>query len=103
MKAPKITAATLDAALHSETVRRALRARAGRTLPLIRATAAAAGAPELARTLETTEGTRPGAKATGGVRRPYVRIQAEVTPRMRALDRAAKLPRLKIMRRGAGG
>lgn len=98
----KISDKILDDALHSPAVRGAVRARANALLPRVRAVAYSANAPALARALEVVEGTRPGSKARGGLRRPYARVEAEVTPAVRAEMRTAKLSPRKILRRGGG-
>lgn len=96
----KISDRTLDAALHHPAVLADVRARAGALLPRIRAIAYSANAPALARELEVVTGIRPGSKATKGIRRPYARVTATLTPAVRAEMRVAKLSPRKIMRRG---
>lgn len=98
----KISDRVLDAAMHHPEVMRDVRARAERLLPSVRATAYAANAPALARELRVVTGVRPGAKARGGLKRPFARITAEITPPVRVEMRGAKLSPRKILRRGAG-
>lgn len=103
MAKPKITTKTLDAALHHPDVEAALRRRAGVVLPRIQALAYAAGLPALARGLKVTTGTRPGAQASAGLRRPYARVVAEKTPAIDAEARRARVSPRKIARRAASG
>jgi hypothetical protein len=91
----------LNEALQGAKVRNALEARANRALPAIKATAYAAGADEFAQALHVETGTRPGTGAKDGLKRPYARVVAEITPEMDKADRGASLSRRKIMRRGA--
>lgn len=103
---PKFTGIStqqLNTLLQSGTVRRALRDRAARTLPRTRAIAYSTGAAEFAKALEVEEGIRPGAGAQDGLRRPYARIRAEITPEMKRLDGRTQLTRRMILRRGAHG
>jgi len=103
---PKFTGlstAQLNEVLQSGTVRKALRDRAARTLPRTRAIAYSAGAAEFAKALKVTEGTRPGAGAKDGLRRPYARIGATITPETNRADGRTQLTRQMILRRGAHG
>lgn len=103
---PKFTGLStkkLNEALQTTAVRAALRARAARALPRTRAIAYSTGAAEFAKALKTTEGTRPGTGAKDGLRRPYARITAEVTPEMDRADGRTQLTRQMILRRGAHG
>lgn len=107
VKTPKkftgLSTKQLNEALQTPAVRSALRARAERALPRTRAIAYSTGAAEFAKALKTTEGTRPGAGAKDGLRRPYARISAEVTPEMDRADGRTQLTRRMILRRGAHG
>lgn len=91
----------MEQVMNSPTVRAALRAKGERMLPRAQREAAAAGAGEFGRALRLVEGVRPGTKAEGGVKRPYVRVQAEVTEEMKDTDASARLSRTQILRRSA--
>ena len=97
----RLGAEAISAALASATVRSALRARANRALPRVKRTAYEAGATNLGDELRVEEGTRPGTKAEGGVRRPYARVVAELTDEQARADSRATLTRLQIIRRGS--
>ena len=100
-KKPKITIETLNAALDTPTVRAALRAKARRVLPRAQRIAYAAGSPEFAEALHLGEGTRPGAKSDGGLKRPYARITADVTEEMKLRDGRPTPTRRTILRQSA--
>lgn len=91
----------LQAALDSPAVRAALVAKAARMLPRAQRLAAEAGALGTAKALRVLEGTRPGSKARGGMRRPYARIQVDLTEDVIARDARARLTRTQILRRAA--
>lgn len=91
----------LNTVLQSAKVRNALEARAARALPAIKATAYSAGADKFAEALHVESGTRPGTGAKDGLKRPYARVIAVITPELRKADAGASLSRRKIMRRGA--
>lgn len=91
----------LNEVLQGAKVTAALEARANRALPAIKATAYSAGADKFAQALHVESGTRPGARAKDGLKRPYARVIAEITPEMDKADAGASLSRRKIMRRGA--
>lgn len=93
--------ALLEQAAQHPAVRAALRAKAERVLPRAQRLAAAAGAVAFGRALDVVEGTRPGAKAQGGMRRPYARVTATVTDEIREADAGASLTRRQILRRSA--
>ncbi len=59
-----------------------------------------AGRPNFAAKLRIEVGVRPGAKARGGLKRPYARLIAHLTAEELAADnRTAKLSRTQILRR----
>ena len=59
-----------------------------------------AGRTNFADGLRVVVGVRPGAKARGGLKRPYARIISTITPEQHAADnRTAKLSRTQILRR----
>ena len=59
-----------------------------------------AGRPNFADAMRVVVGVRPGAKARGGLKRPYARIISTITPEQHAADnRTAKLSRTQILRR----
>lgn len=91
----------LNEALQSAKVKGALAARANRVLPAAKATAYGAGADKFADALHVEAGTRPGTGAKDGLKRPYARVIAELTPEIRSETRSAKLSRQRILRRGA--
>ncbi|WNM27551.1 hypothetical protein RN607_00695 [Demequina capsici] len=93
----------LNEVLQAQAVRSALEARARRVLPRTRAIAYEVGASEFAGELHVEQGTRPGAKADGGLKRPYARIIAELTPEQRKKDGRTRLTRRQILRKGAFG
>lgn len=90
------------AAMRSSKVRPALAARRDQVLGNARRIAAAAGAAAVARSLRSESGTRPGTKATTGIRRPFERVTATAPD---AADREygnVGVRRDAIMRRAAG-
>lgn len=89
----------LEQAMTHPAVLAALRAKAERILPHAQRVAAGAGAVQFGRSLHIEEGVRPGTKAQGGLRRPYVRVVGDVTPEIREADAEAKLTRRQILRR----
>lgn len=100
-KPVQISPAFLEQVARNPRVQAALRAKAERILPRAQREAAAAGAVEFGRALHVTEGVRPGTKAQGGLKRPYARVEADITDEMRAADIRAKLTRRQILRRSA--
>lgn len=100
-KEPTISTELLEQVAQHPAVRAALRAKAQRMLPRAQRLAAQAGAREFAQELHVEEGTRPGTKAEGGLRRPYARVVAEVSDDMRSADAGSKLSRTQILRRSA--
>lgn len=106
MPQPKFSGAStkkMNAVLASPRVRAALAARAARALPRTKAIAIQAGASAFAEELHVEEGIRPGAQAEQGLKRPYARIAATVTPEDKRADRGQKLSRRQILRRGVSG
>ena len=97
-----ITAETISKAMDTPTVRAALRAKAARILPRAQRLAYGAGAKEFGDALHVEEGTRPGVKSEGGIKRPYARVSADVTDEVKDADAGAKLTRISILRRSAG-
>lgn len=91
----------LEQAMGTPTVRAALRAAGERVLNRAVGEAGKAGALQLAKRLRLTEGTRPGTKASGGIKRPYARIEADMDEAARAADSRARLSRRMILRRAA--
>lgn len=91
----------LNAIMQMPSVRAAIAAKAERALPRTKAIALSAGAAAFAEALEIQTGTRPGRDAKRGLRRSYARIAAKVTPEIRKRDKAAKLTRRQILRRGS--
>lgn len=100
-KKTTVTKATLEQALYSAAVDKALRARAGSLLPRTRALAYSHNLPTLARALDIETGIRPGGKASGGIRRPYARITAQMTTQMRRESARAHMSPKRLMRRAA--
>lgn len=90
----------LNEIMQSPAIRAALRKRMERALPRTRAIALQHDAPLFAEALRIEEGTRPGTKAEGGLRRPYARLIADITPEMKRKD-SRRLSRKQILRRGA--
>lgn len=90
-----------DQVLENETVLRAMRAKADRMLPRAQREAAQAGAVEFSKALHVEEGVRPGTKAENGMKRPYVRVTADITENMAEADYGAKLTRQQILRRAS--
>lgn len=86
--------------LQLPSVRGALESRARRALPAVKAVALSVGARQFADALRVETGTRPGTKAEGGLKRPYARVIAEITPEMKRADGRTKLTRRQILRRG---
>ena len=106
MAAPKfkgLSTKRLNEVLDSPPVRAALRARGARILPRAKAIAFSNNTPDFANALRLVEGTRPGTGAKDGLRRSYVRIQAEVTDDMDSTAGRSKLTHREILRRGAHG
>lgn len=101
MKELQITEATLDQVIRSPQVRAALRAQGRILLPRAQRVAAQANAPLLGKALRMVDGTRPGTKSPTGLRRPYVRVTADLTDPILKEARQAKLSPQKIMRRAA--
>lgn len=83
----------------SPAVRTALAAKAARVLPAAQTSARAAGAPAFAEALKITTGIRPGTLARNGLKRPYARIGATITPEISAADVRATLTHRLILRR----
>lgn len=89
----------IEQAASHPTVLAALQARARLVLTRAQLEAYRAGRTHLGDALRLTSGVRPGAKASG-FHRPYVRIEATLTPEQMAEDsRRAKLSRLQVIRR----
>ncbi|ANC31432.1 hypothetical protein [Isoptericola dokdonensis] len=97
---PQISRETIQQAALTDAVKAALAAKARRVLPRAQRLALSAGADELAGALHVDTGVRPGSKA-GGFRRPFARIEAEVTDEMKEADADARLTRRQILRRSA--
>lgn len=93
----------IEQIMQSRKVQAALERRASSILPRAKAIAISAGAEALAGTMKIERGTRPGTKARGGLKRPYVRVTAELTPEVKKADRGAKLTAKQITRRAASG
>lgn len=91
----------LERAATRPAVLAALQARGRLILPRAQRDAAKAGAVEFARRLRLESGTRPGAKAAGGFRRPYVRVVADMPEDARQADSRSRLTRREILRRAA--
>lgn len=98
----RITQATIQAAMDTPAVRVALAAKARRVLPRAERLAIQANAFEFARTLRIEQGVRPGARAKGGLRRPFARVVGDATEEVRTADARASMTRQEIMRRAAG-
>jgi hypothetical protein len=96
-----ITAELLERVAELDGVRGGLEKRARLMLPRAERIAAGAGAVEFGRALRVDTGVRPGAKAEGGLRRPYARVVAIVTEEMDQADAAATMSRRQILRRAA--
>lgn len=102
-RAPQITVETLNKALDHPAVRAALKAKARRVLPRAQRIAYGAGAKEFAEALELDEGTRPGRKSDGGLKRPFARVTATVTNEMVVREGPPTMSRSTILRRAARG
>lgn len=100
-KPMRVSPELIEAAMNNPAVRAALKAKAERIAPRAQRVAAAAGAVEFGRALHVTEGVRPGTKAEGGVKRPYARVEADLTEEQRIADAGATLTRNQILRRSA--
>ena len=102
MPKPKssITEVVLEQAFASPAVRAAVEDAARSRLAKARYLALKAGRPNFAEAMRVVVGVRPGAKARGGLKRPYARIISTITPEQHAADnRTAKLSRTQILRR----
>jgi hypothetical protein len=101
MAKTRITPAFIEQAMNLPAVRAGLDAKARRMLPRAQRVAASAGATEFSRAMRVERGQRPGSKAAGGVRRPYVRVTADMTDEMKARDSRSRLTRRQILWRSA--
>lgn len=90
-----------DQVLENEALLQAMRDKAARMLPRAQRVAAQAGALEFSRALHVEEGVRPGTKAENNIKRPYVRVTADVTEEMTKADYGSKLTRQQILRRAS--
>ena len=100
-KGLSITEAITAAAAHAD-VTRALASRAGQVLNRARYEAYKAGRVNFGDALRVETGTRSGAKSPHGIKRPYARVIAAITPeRHKADSRKAKASRTEILRRSA--
>lgn len=102
MPKPKasIGEAVFEQVLASPAVRAAIEQAARSRLAKARYLALKAGRTNFADGLQVVVGVRPGAKARGGLKRPYARIISTITPEQHAADsRTAKLSRTQILRR----
>lgn len=89
------------AAAHAE-VTKALASRAGQVLNRARYEAYKAGRVNFGDALRVEAGTRSGAKSPHGIKRPYARVIAAITPEQHKADsRKAKASRTEILRRSA--
>ena len=95
-----IAEAVFEQAFASPAVRAAVEDAARSRLAKARYLALKAGRPNFAEAMRVAVGVRPGAKARGGLKRPYARIISTITPEQHAADsRTAKLSRTQILRR----
>ena len=100
-KGLSITEAINAAAAHAD-VTRALASRAGQVLNRARYEAYKAGRVNFGDALRVEAGTRSGAKSPHGIKRPYARVIAAITPEQHEADsRKAKASRTEILRRSA--
>ena len=92
----------VNAALTHQTVLAALQARANQILGRARYNAYAAGRINFGDALRVETGRRPGTKSPTGLKRPYARVTATITPEQHKADsRNAKASRTKILRSSA--
>ncbi len=95
-----IAEVVFEQAFASPAVRAAVEDAARSRLAKARYLALKAGRPNFAEAMRVVVGVRPGAKARGGLKRPYARIISTITPEQHAADnRTAKLSRTQILRR----
>ena len=96
-----IDEAVAAAATHPDVIA-AMQRRAQHVLVRARYAAYQAGRVNFGDALTVESGVRPGVKAARGLRRPFVRVVAAITPAQHAADsRRAKLSRTEILRRSA--
>lgn len=94
--------AVFEQVLASPAVKAALLAEAKRRLTRAQYAAYKAGRIRFGDNLRIVTGVRPGAKAAGGLRRPYARIISMTSAEEQAADnRTAKESRTQILRRAA--
>ena len=95
-------AEAVSAALANPAVADALASRAQLVLSRARYEAYKAGRINFGDALRVEAGNRPGTKSPRGVKRPYARVKATITPAQHAADsRKAKASRTEILRRSA--
>lgn len=105
MANPKLSLSSkkFNEVLQNKKVREALKNKADRVLPRSKAIAYSLGASGFAEALHVVEGTRPGTRSPSGLKRPYARVVATVTPQLKRTDGRTSLTRTQILRRGSLG
>lgn len=93
----------IESIAQSESVKAALNRQARLILPRAERLAAQGGRVRLAKALRVEAGTRVGAKAEGGFKRPYARVVADYPEADRKADARARVTTRAVMRRSAGG
>lgn len=92
---------TYEQVLQSPSVAAALNARGRLVLPRAQRGAADAGRVRMARALRVERGVRPGVKSPLGIKRPYVRVVADLTEDDRKADSRAKVTPRQVLRKAA--
>lgn len=93
----------IESIAQSDSVRAALAREARVILPRAQRIAAQGGRVRLAKALKIESGTRAGAKAEGGFKRPYSRVIADYPEEDRKADAKARVTTRAVLRRSAGG
>ena len=93
----------LNELMASPQIRQKLQNKANRILPRAKALAYADGQTEFGKALSTTTGIRSGIKSPTGLRRPYARIGAQITPEMKKADGYTKTTRQQLLRKARDG
>ena len=101
-KKMEISSKLLNQAMQSPSVQAALRNKAARVLPRAKAIALSDNQPGFAEAIVLTQAERPGTKSPTGLKRPYARIGAVITPEVKD-DGYNKLTRSQILKRASSG
>ena len=95
-------AEAVNAALTHPAIAAAVASRAQQVLGRARYEAYKAGRINFGDALRVEAGNRPGTKSPRGIKRPYARVTATITPEQHEADsRKAKASRTEILRRSA--